>query len=50
LSEKTQKQLFFSEKFDKFYDLNDYIFCLDLINQGYKSSEIQQENLLKKVK
>lgn len=49
LSEEAQKQLFFSEKFDKFYDLNDYIFCLDLINQGYKSSEIQQEKLLKKI-
>lgn len=24
LSEEMQKQLFFSEKFDKFYDLNDY--------------------------
>lgn len=49
LSEKEQKKLFFSEKFNKFYELSDYIFCAELINEGYESSESQKEKLIEKL-
>lgn len=46
---KNQDNKFFSEKFEKFFELNDYLFCLDLIEQGYESSKSQNKKLYKKI-
>lgn len=47
LDKRTKEELFFSKKFNNFFVLEDYLFCVKMIEEGYVATQLEQNKLNK---